>query len=677
MNIIIRADSSIDIGSGHMMRCITLAERLKNLGIKVSFICRILPGNISAMARTKGFEVFELYANVADDWLADANCTTELLKKAYKSVDWLIVDHYGLDIRWERELRPFTKNIMVIDDLANRAHDCDLLLDTNFYCQSKSRYRGLVSSQTNLLLGPTYVLLRSEFNDSVDRQRDYLKGLKRILIFFGGSDPTNETGKLLKTFPFLACQDIEYDVIVGSANPNKEDIQQQCSLYKNVHFYCQISNMAEMMAKADLAIGAGGTATWERCYVGLPSIVIAVADNQVETSQALAGLGAIHYLGFYQSVNVRIIYDAVTAFAAQPEKLLSMSRIAKKVVPQNGTKLVSRHLLSQGTIQSASKTKDFDGNVLVSSASKKIPLLQAVKQALSVFGGRGKIVAGDSDANCLARYFAEDFWRMPTLAKLTDELLLAELHQRGIRYIIPTRDGELPFWSGKRESLRRSGIAVMVSDLDIVNCCLDKLCFYRKCQELDIPSIETATCLENFKENRVVVKERYGAGSQRIGINLTWEQAAEYAIAMENPIFQPYVEGREYSIDAYVDCRGQVKGLICRSRDRVVNGESQITTTVNDTQLERLCSEYITKLGMYGHAMLQVIVDVHDKLWIIECNPRFGGASTLSIAAGLDSFYWFLLEAQGQSLADYPFCKTEKRLRQVRYPQDIVQEVVE
>ncbi|MDU4959264.1 MAG: UDP-2,4-diacetamido-2,4,6-trideoxy-beta-L-altropyranose hydrolase [Sporomusaceae bacterium] len=660
MKIVIRTDSSRYIGSGHIMRCLTLAEFLRRIGAKVSFVCRDLPGNVAYLVEQNGFPVHWL--SIADDadWEADA-CKTAVLVGQGWLPEWLIVDHYGLDARWERLLRPFVRRVMVIDDLANREHVCNILLDANFYLQLAARYEKIVPPDTRLLLGPQFTLLRSEFSQ-VERHGQCDGSIKRILAFFGGSDPTNETEKLLAALKYLPERSFGLDVVVGAGNSRRYTIEHQCELLENVRFFCQVNNMAELMAQADLAIGAGGTTLWERCYLGLPSIVIAVADNQIETSQALAHVGAIHYLGYHADVSVKHIATAIRSLLADSAAFLTMARKAKKLVPVNGTEAVVRAMLSVG-------------NVLVTSAGRKIPLLNAIKKAMLKADWSGKLIVADNDTACLAQYFADEFWAMPRLADLPYEVLLAELQRLGVCYVIPTRDGELPFWSGKRELLRQSGIHVLVSKPDAVSICLDKLAFCQRCRQLAIPAVSTSVCLDDLVGKYFVVKDRYGAGSRQIGLNLSCDQAREHARSLEQPIFQPFISGKEYSVDAYVDKQGQVKGVICRSRDVVSDGESQVTTTVSDAALEYQCREYITKLGLYGHVILQVIVDGAGQIHVLECNARFGGASTLSIAAGLDSFYWFLLEAQGADLAAYPFNRTKKLLRQVRAPHDSILEV--
>ncbi len=323
--------------------------------------------------------------------------------------------------------------------------------------------------------------------------------------------------------------------------------------------------------------------------------------------------------------------------------------------------------------QESAKIKET--NVLLTSASKKIPLLQALKKAMRKIGLHGQLIVADSNAACLARHFADDFWHMPSLDQLTDDRLIQELKIRCIKAVVPSRDGELAFWSARKEWLSQQGIQVMVADLNVVDYCLDKLKFYEFCDQHDIPAIMTTDQLEVLHAEKYVVKDRYGAGSQNIGINLSRTEAQQHAGKLTYPIFQPYIEGQEYSVDAYIDRAGKIKGLVCRSRDQIVNGESQVTTIVHDERLEWLCGKYITKLRLYGHVVLQLLVDTLQEVHLIECNCRFGGASTLGLVAGVDSFFWFLLEAGGEDISRYPFLKTVRTLRQVRYPSDTILDV--
>lgn len=352
MKIFIRTDSSIDIGSGHLMRCLTLADKLTEKGAEVSFICRTLPGNLCEHVEKKGYKVHRLpqidpqndlsgqttaHADwLGVDWETDALQTIEILTE--KQADWLIVDHYAIDYRWEGELRPYSKRIMVIDDLADRKHDCDLLLDQNLYEDIEIRYNGLVPEDSVKLLGPKYALLRREFVEARKSLKMRDGTVKRILIFFGGSDPSNETTKALEAVDMLNRPDIAVDVIVGSSNPHKEKIKKRCSDLSNAYYHCQVDNMAELMARADLAIGAGGSTTWERCFLSVPSITVVIAENQSETTTSVARRGAILNLGWREDVTSERLAKIIEETLASPHSLKKMSERAIKLVGVEGVR---------------------------------------------------------------------------------------------------------------------------------------------------------------------------------------------------------------------------------------------------------------------------------------------------------------------------------------------------
>lgn len=313
-------------------------------------------------------------------------------------------------------------------------------------------------------------------------------------------------------------------------------------------------------------------------------------------------------------------------------------------------------------------------NILITSAAGKIPLIHAVRQAVAKTGASARVIAADSDEKCLSRHLADDFWCMPPLTAFEEgSVLLESLLARGIAYIIPTRDGELTFWSSKKAFLDQHGIQVMVSQRASIDNCLDKLYFYNLCRENNIPAIPTEIDIDRLPmSNSYVVKERFGAGSLHLVLDLKRNDAVRHATFLNNPIFQPFVRGKEYSIDAYVDKSNEIKGVVCRVREIVKNGESQITVTCNDAGLEEKCRRYIKAFNLYGHIMLQLIISVDGEIHLVECNARFGGASTLSLAAGLDSFYWFLLESRGADIRSIPFHRKLCALRQVRVPQDVI-----
>lgn len=311
--------------------------------------------------------------------------------------------------------------------------------------------------------------------------------------------------------------------------------------------------------------------------------------------------------------------------------------------------------------------------VLVTSVAAKTPLLRELRKALQKLSSTGLIIGGDQDPDCPGRYFVDDFWLMPALKQLRIDELIGYCAAQGIRVIIPTRDGELPYFAKHRDQLKAEGITVMVSHLEAIETCLDKLAFCQAVTHI-MPGIciPTSTELDSLAGETYVVKERYGAGSRNILLNASRQEARDWAEKLREPIFQPQVAGQEFSIDVYLEQSGKTKGALVRSRDLIVDGEAKISTTVQNTQLELTCSQLAEQLKLTGHVVFQGIIDQQMQFRLIECNCRFGGASTLSVAAGLDSFYWFMLESLGKGLLRYPFIRAKKELRQIRYAEDLL-----
>lgn len=315
------------------------------------------------------------------------------------------------------------------------------------------------------------------------------------------------------------------------------------------------------------------------------------------------------------------------------------------------------------------------GHVMITSAAKKIPLLRRVKQAAAKLHPDIRVLAADASASALAQHFSDGFWTMPYLRDLDAISLTAACRERGVTHLIPTRDGELAFFAGHREALKQAGISIMVSAPEAVDVCLDKLHFASFGLEAGLPVIPAHESLPTDAEGTWVVKERYGAGSLSMGLNLSADEARAHAAKLTAPIFQPFVSGmQEFSADIYVDRSGQMKGCVIRTRDVVVNGESQVTTTTANPALAEVCQKLVAALPFYGHIIVQAFVDAQGAVHLIEVNPRFGGASSLAIEAGLDSFYWFLLESQGADLRDCPCLHDPaRRLRQVRHAHDLIE----
>lgn len=310
-------------------------------------------------------------------------------------------------------------------------------------------------------------------------------------------------------------------------------------------------------------------------------------------------------------------------------------------------------------------SKKIPFSILVTSISKKVPLIMAAKTSLS---DEILIHGSDTDPKCLARYFVDYFLETPLISQWTQDFVVEYCKHHRIQAIIPTRNGDLPFFAKYRSKFEEQGISSMVSSEACIDICLDKLKFAEWANKHHFPVIQTDLNLNQIHVPQVVVKDRFGAGSKALFLNVTKKSAENLAKEINNPIFQPYIQGQEYSIDLYRDKNGIVKGCVSRKRDLVVSGESQVTTTVRKPKMEQLCATMADALGIYGHAVFQVLESSEGALHVIECNPRFGGASTCSLAAGLETFSWFLMESQGTPLPS--FKRVDGEIKQVRYPTD-------
>ncbi len=303
MKVAFRVDASVQIGSGHLMRCLTLADELVQRGAQIRFVSRHLPEYLANLVLAKGYDLARLdSAEIEAEmdelthaaWLGfsqveDAKASLKALSD--KVWDWLVVDHYALDYRWESLLRPAARKILAIDDIADRQHDCDSLLDQNYYRDMPTRYAGKVPEHCQMLLGPHYALLRGEFQRLREQLGPRRGPVRQILVFFGGMDADNHTGLVVQSLVEMGLADIQVDVVIGAQHPERPEIEAAC-LRHGFDCHVQTGRMAELMATADLSVGAGGGAMWERCSLGLPTIAISTAENQRMqiADAAMAGL---------------------------------------------------------------------------------------------------------------------------------------------------------------------------------------------------------------------------------------------------------------------------------------------------------------------------------------------------------------------------------------------------
>jgi len=298
MHIVFRADASLAIGNGHVMRCASLAQALQAIGAHCTFVCTSETGHLNAYLQNQGYVVHVINPNAFDtrvnaesllaNWQSDAQATVNAIHD--QPIDWVVVDHYGLDWQWEAELSSYASQLMVIDDLANRAHQCAVLLDANPGRQSND-YAVLTPQDCRILTGPQYALIRNEirqFRNTEHILHDACTSLK-ILITLGGVDKDNFTCEVLAALnQFDSKIPLEIQVVMGPFSPWIDQvIQISHAMRWSTHVTQNPKNFAELMCTHDIAIGAAGTSALERCYLGLPSINFILTPNQYISGKAL------------------------------------------------------------------------------------------------------------------------------------------------------------------------------------------------------------------------------------------------------------------------------------------------------------------------------------------------------------------------------------------------------
>ena len=358
MRIAIRADAATHIGIGHVMRCLTLANALKSKGAEVSFVCRPFAGHLGDRITAEGYELYLLPLSsltikppspkqtpphatwLGENWETDLAQTQIALNG--KQFDWLIIDHYSLDNRWENEMRKFASKIMVIDDLVDRKHDCNLLVDQTFG-RHETEYKLRVPKGCIFLTGSDYALLRPEFNGLRDyslKRREKSK-MKHLLVCMGGIDQSNSTDLILGALEtcFLPpyCR---ITVVMGENSPWLDSVRQRVAkLTWPTEIKVNVENMAQLMADSDLAIGAAGSSSWERCFLGLPTLLFVLAENQRDIGIALEKKQAVVLLN-----KISDIKKAIESLCYSDEKLKSMSQASKNITDGFGVKIILENM---------------------------------------------------------------------------------------------------------------------------------------------------------------------------------------------------------------------------------------------------------------------------------------------------------------------------------------------
>lgn len=368
MKIAFRADASLQMGTGHVMRCLTLADALKAKGAECRFICREHPGNLIDFIRSKGYNTDALPLREPAEANSSAKVTAASAREPAHAhwlgaspqqdvvecarildelqPDWLIVDHYALDARWEATLKPYYRKLMVIDDLADRPHQCDLLLDQTFG-RNPADYEPWVPGACILLCGSQYALLRPEFAAlrpySLQRRKD--PSLKNLLITMGGVDKDNATGQVLQALRSSELPaNCRITVVMGATAPWLAEVRQLAQQMPwSTTVRVGVSDMAQLMAASDLAIGAAGATSWERCCLGLPAVMVVLAENQRQVAQGLEQAGAVKVMQSPQLI-LECLPVLLAPLISSSVQRTAMSQTAALIADGSGVTTVIQHL---------------------------------------------------------------------------------------------------------------------------------------------------------------------------------------------------------------------------------------------------------------------------------------------------------------------------------------------
>jgi UDP-2,4-diacetamido-2,4,6-trideoxy-beta-L-altropyranose hydrolase len=359
--VLVRADAGARIGAGHVLRAISLVEELVERGAEAIFATCTLPAELrSRVARTgsrhvdlgpltgagtaAGDGAWPASSQHDDLHLIEQGCGTPA------EFDITIVDHYGLDLTWEARARSFGGRVVVIDDLADRAHDCDVLVDQNWYGpHTAARYRALVPEGCLQLLGPRYAILQPDYRRLRANRRPVRWPPQEICVSYGGTDPTGESAKVLEALADPLFAHLEVEVAVGSPHAATNDLRSLVEARDRTQLHVALPTLAPLLASADLSLGASGAATWERLCLGVPGLVTTTSDRQAGVTAAFAEAGITHWIGSADEATPHRYREALVQRLAEPlGDVLPLvdgfgaPRIAEALLPSPATALALR-----------------------------------------------------------------------------------------------------------------------------------------------------------------------------------------------------------------------------------------------------------------------------------------------------------------------------------------------
>ena len=339
LTAVFRADASRDIGGGHVVRCLALANALVGFGWSCAFACRKETAETVPALNDSGYDLLLLECEETQE-------PSELLSRWPDSVNLLVVDHYGRDASFESVCRPWAHSLLVIDDLFDRTHDCDVLLNQNIGADTVPPPSGSMRGGS-VLYGQKYALLRQEFQRWTDWRRSTSDKVRSLLITFGMTDAENATSAVLEALRFCLDSDVRVDVVVGSSNSYASEIEGKSRELSTSTVHFRPSDMASLMSEADLAITAAGSTCWELAFMGVPMLTVAMSPDQEAVSRTLARVGASHSLGSMSGLLEQRIGGVLRLLVADPHARESMSRNGRRLVDGKGAVRLAEFLTSK------------------------------------------------------------------------------------------------------------------------------------------------------------------------------------------------------------------------------------------------------------------------------------------------------------------------------------------
>jgi len=396
-SIAIRVDAGAAIGSGHVMRCLALAEELRRRDAQVCFVSREHAGHLISRIEEAGFGVHRLSAPtrhsvVSSDestWLGstpeeDARETAAAL--AGEHVDWLVVDHYGADARWHRLLRSTAERVLAIDDIANRPHDADILLDQGYPAAgTERRYDALTDSRCRKLLGPRYALLQPIYREVRPLLPERSGTVRQVLVSFGAHDATRATLAVLAALSRPELRHIAIDVVPGDEPEVRASVETIARARTGVTVHRRLPSLAGLMVRADLAIGAGGMTTWERACLALPALVATIADNQMPSTQALAADGLIAYAGASAKVSEADWAEHLITLTREPSRVAELSRRTRRLTDGHGSGRVARAMIGPPERIRIRRATAHDAGLLLDAAKDEASFVTRTEDRRCVF----------------------------------------------------------------------------------------------------------------------------------------------------------------------------------------------------------------------------------------------------------------------------------------------------